>query len=400
MTSSSRAALLACNILGAPRLAAGYAGADTWTTWTSTTETQGTTIDASSLRDVEAPSWWPTEWGLVQWTAVLAPLSILLAILIFLYARRRIRTWGVDKRRKMKVAPMPFEVAPGKTTTATRWDFAQMGALVPSDIKMAEEVLTTAERDAKALGRPLPKCVLAFSAENLRLGAELVDKVGVLLSGHPTTSLEMSNDWSHATNEALMSLAALLSRNRPERCRIRAPPDEHADADGGKNPGALNKLRLAGGASAAALEAVSEALASAAHSEVDSIVVEPGKNATKSEKGKVRELALGPLRLTSQELTLSRTGIGDIGCVAACGFMRPFAGRLQIARLMECELHDDGALAVARLLRGLSADTTARKGAEGYTVVGPPERAHAHCQFRWRQRRRGARGSTAKVRLA
>lgn len=61
-------------------------------------------------------------------------------------------------------------------------------------------------------------------------------------------------------------------------------------------------------------------------------------------------VALGALRLTSQEMIFNRQNLGDMGCSLACGFVRPWGSRLQIARLVECGVGDLGISFLARLL--------------------------------------------------
>merc|ERR1712046_525494 len=40
----------------------------------------------------------------------------------------------------------------------------------------------------------------------------------------------------------------------------------------------------------------------------------------------------------------------ELGSVAVCAFVRPWAARLQVIRLVECEIADEGAVALSRLL--------------------------------------------------
>jgi len=63
-------------------------------------------------------------------------------------------------------------------------------------------------------------------------------------------------------------------------------------------------------------------------------------------------VSLGVLRLSAQELVLNRQPLGDAGCGVACGFCRPWVGRLVAARFLECQLGDAGAVEIARLLLG------------------------------------------------
>jgi len=63
-------------------------------------------------------------------------------------------------------------------------------------------------------------------------------------------------------------------------------------------------------------------------------------------------IALTPLRMSSQDLILNRQSIGDLGCAAACGFVKSWGNRLQVVRLVECNIGDVGASSIARLLSG------------------------------------------------
>jgi hypothetical protein len=208
-----------------------------------------------------------------------------------------------------------------------------------SDIDATDRALTEAE-EADSKLRGLPRRWIVFGAQN-RLHQPQLNRLGELLERHPTAFLSFHGDWRQDDNASIQALAVLLKR----RNRSKVQGETH---DG------FSSLKLPLGISMATGELVMEALSSGAHTEVDTVVFEPPDRL----KGTAVSVNLSQLRLSSVELNLNRQQLSNLGCAAACAFMRPWASRLQAVRLLECGLGDDGALVVARFLTGKPGDAS------------------------------------------
>lgn len=115
--------------------------------------------------------------------------------------------------------------------------------------------------------------------------------------------------------------------------------------------GPSSPLQLPLQATPSVLGALAEALATGGHASVDAISLESAETKLSGPLPKVT-VNLAPLRLSCQELVLSRQQLGDAGCAAACGFARPWVGRLTAVRMLECGIADVGAAELSRLLLG------------------------------------------------
>jgi len=157
----------------------------------------------------------------------------------------------------------------------------------------------------------------------------------LLLDSHPQVSISLNTDWHSADDECLKVLNTLLRRR--ERCVLRSPDSRNG----------LNTLQLPADANSATVEALAEALSSSVHPEVDAISFD-SRSKQKAKNSSVIDLAL--LRQSSQELILRRCAMAELGTVAVCAFVRPWVTRIQTIRLTECEIGDEGAIALSRIL--------------------------------------------------
>lgn len=279
------------------------------------------------------PGFW-MEWGVAQWLAVLAPFVIVLAIVGYLWFRRRPPGCCHVKRSRVHVAPLGC----GSQNSAM-WDFTAAGPLTTSDIEAVDEALAEAEDvetgDGKLAGQPSHRCVVLSLANKLHQAQ--LRRLGELLDHHPAASLSLPADWRNADDGALLALAGLL-RRRGGRCHLKA-----------QSQGDLSPLKLPLSASVSAVVGVAWAVASGGHSEVDALSFEAPSSAGSA---KAVVVHLTPLRLSFQELFLSKQPLGDLGCGAACAYVGSWSGRLQIVKMLECDVGDDGAAAIARLISG------------------------------------------------
>jgi len=253
--------------------------------------------------------------------AILGPAAVLVAITSCFLCRRYPPRCCRSKRSRVHVAPPS---RPGGTAV---WDFTEAGPLSTIDIEKADDALEDAESaetvPGKVVRQPQRRCILLGPGNELKQAQ--LKRLGQLLSRHSLVSLTLHADWRRADDATLLALAALLQWRG--RCRLEAVPSDD-----------LSPLRLPSSASTAAVGAVSEAVSAAAHAEVDALTFERPESPKGSAPAAV-------VRLSPQRL-------GDVGCAAACAFVRTWAGRLVVAKLLDCELGDEGAAEVAQLLKG------------------------------------------------
>lgn len=299
--------------------------------FSSATTTRGPTTSPRPVRaigHVDEPSWsgGPAEWGTVQWVVVSLPLTVLCFALCmmwrFLYKRR-------DRQlQRVYVAPAAINGVHKKV----QWDLVQAGRLTTQELQKLLKAIKDAEQ---ADGTVRPRH-LAFGARNY-LGVEHLRTLRVLLDNHPQVSISLDTDWRSADDQCLKVLSVLLGRR--DRCVLQS--SERCNG--------LNTLELPPDSNVATIEALAEALTASGHTEVDAISFAPASSSKHSGKNSA-VVALTPLRLSCQELVLRRSAMADLGTAALCAFVRPWAARIQVMRLTECEIGDEGAVALSRLL--------------------------------------------------
>lgn len=216
-----------------------------------------------------------------------------------------------------------------------QWDFAQAGHLSPQELTKLCNVVKEAE-EADSPG-PVQLRRLAFGARN-NLAAEHLRMLAVFMDRHPKVSASLDVDWRMADEACLKALAVVLRKR--ERCALLGA--------GGDSYG-VNTLQLPTNASPAAVETLADLLTTC-HPEVDAIAFNLAGAAQHHTVKGTPVVALTPLRMSSQELVLRRCIMGDLGTVAVCAFVRPWAARIQVIRLTECEIGDEGGVALAKLL--------------------------------------------------
>lgn len=280
------------------------------------------------------PQKWPNNWGAIQWFAVSAPLGVLLAIGCCLYVR-------AVQKKQTRVHVAPDEALPGFSAEegsdgAVLWDFSQAGPLSPEQIQGAEGLLAEAVRAARRAGLPPPRRRILLGPRNDLRKGQLAALDG-LLQRHPEVSVAFEGDWRGAGDPVVEELCRLLRMRG--RCTVRSQTKGDV------------RLRLSAHTAPAILGDLAEVLATAGHDGVDAISLEVLGSMIGAAVPPV-VVALNSLRLSPHELVLSRQHVGDAGCGAACGFMRPWSGRLLAARFLECEIGDAGACEIARLLLG------------------------------------------------
>lgn len=309
-----------------------------WTTTVTTTEppptTPGKRVGLDSSEPPEDLDSWPHSWGPWQWFGVTAPLGGLLAVLCGVYLRSRAQ--GTKLRRVHVEEEPPLPGIGG--VNANLWDFTQAGPLSPEQIEAVEVAIAYAERRATITGRMPPRRRLAVGACN-DLGMAHFSNLGRLLDKHQAVSLRLDMDWRGANDAALAELSKLLQRKG--RCQLHTQGSDQGDS----------AFRLPLHGNVAALGNIGEALSVAGHSNVDAVSLQAADSSLAGPLPPIL-VPLGPLRLSAQQLMLSRHHVGDPGCAIACGFSRPWAGRLTAMRFLECDIGDAGAAEIARLLLG------------------------------------------------
>jgi len=269
----------------------------------------------------------------VQYTVLSVPLLVLGFACCFMYCFMRKRR--TKQLQRVHVAPQRDPDSKGGETK-TQWDLVQAGRLSPQELHKVWKAVKDAEKADGSMGARARQ--LAFGSCN-ELGGEHLRMLGGLLDRHPQVSLSLDTDWRFADEACLKALAGLLRKRG--RCRLFAPEIGEG----------LATLRLPPSSSPAVVEALAEALTTCAHTEVDGIAfIPPGPWPPPYSVKSSPVVALTPLRLSCQELVLRRCSMADLGTVAVCAFVRPWATRIQIMRLTECEIGDEGAVALSRLL--------------------------------------------------
>lgn len=284
-------------------------------------------LDGSAHAPVDSDSW-PDSWGVFHWLAVAGPLAVLLGVCCGLHLRYRTRRQKLKRVHVDPEDPLPRWNA----SDGSLWDLTQAGPITPEQIEAVEIAIAQAERQAEKLGHGAPRRRLALAACN-QLGRGHFAYLARLLDKHPTVSVRLDLDWSSASDAALEGVKQLLGRR--ERCSF--------DVRRGRGGDGETILKLPMHASCAVLGDLAEWLSVGGHHAIDAVALGDGKPVM---------VSLSALRLSAQELTLSRQRVGDAGCAVACGFVRPWAGRLVAARFLECDVGDDGAAEIARLLAG------------------------------------------------
>ncbi|CAE7279808.1 Nphp3 [Symbiodinium natans] len=290
---------------------------------TTTTETEAPDLGILSSSGSQAP-WWPDEWSVVIWLAIILVSGFLLGFCCFLGRRCRRRLQRVHVAPQSALDSRMFKSKVG----SVQWDFAKAGVVNVSDLEAAKRALAAALR-SEASSEALPsrgRCLTFWASNCLRVA--VLSELDVLLATYPILTISFDADWRRADNSTIEALAKLLLRHRG-RCKFRT---------GGSQPLALPAATLV------TLGTFGEALA-ASHSEVDSISFEKGPK----DEG-ICSTSLAGLRLSSQEVIFHRSPLGDPGCSLVCGFVRSWGARLQICRLVECGFGDLAAAGVARLL--------------------------------------------------
>lgn len=295
----------------------------------------------------------PADWGVVQWVVILFPLVVLCGALagFYLWARarrlRKLRRVHVEPSKKSSGGTSVGGISVGGTSVEDgiiHWDLSKAGAFSVSELNSLDTSLTESEKEDKKFGPQKRRLVFGLGnnlqAAQLQLLREMIGK-------HPRVSTSLHANWQKADDAALQALAALLRLRHG--CVLR-PSEEQG----------ICRLKLPSRALPETVEALAEALATASHVEVDELDLPPPVVNNKPH-GKASTLALAPLRLSCQELVLRKDAIGDLGVLAATAFVRPWAGRIQIVRMVECEIGDQGACAIARLLGPKSAGPVIRE---------------------------------------
>jgi len=268
-------------------------------------------------------------WTGLHWLAVMLPIVVLVAIACGTWCRYRPPKCCRGKSSRVHMAPAGHD-----EQGASKWDYTGAGQLKTSDIDVTHRALTEAEEaDSKVKLGGLPRRWIVFGVQN-RLRQPQLNRLDDLLDRHSTAFLSLPGDWREADNASIQALAVLLRRRNRSKVQ-------------GESCDGFNSLKLPLATSMTTGESIMEALSFGAHTEVDTLVFEPPRL-----KGTAVSVNLSQLRLSSVELNLNRQQLNDLGCSAACAFMRPWASRLQTIRLLDCGLSDEGAAVVARFVMG------------------------------------------------
>lgn len=278
--------------------------------------TTTTTTKETERIQSEGHPWWPSEWGIVVWTAIaiLGGFSLLLCCYLGHRCRRRLQ--------RVHVLPQSaLDSRIFKTKASVKWDFARAGVVSEGDLEAAKKALEAALSQASGHAR----CLTFWASNCLRV--PVLAELDRMLLRFPSLTLSLDADWKRADDATLAQLAKVLMKHR-DRCKFRTVG------------GQALQLPVA---TVTTLNSLGESFSG--HHEVDKVVFEKGPK-----DAEACRVALGALRLTSQEMIFNRQNLGDMGCSLACGFVRPWGSRLQIARLVECGVGDLGISFLARLL--------------------------------------------------
>lgn len=289
----------------------------------------------------KAASWSgnPSDWGPVQWSVLAVPLLVLGFSFCFVYCFLRKRR--TRQLQRVYVAPQR-EAGPAQTggSAKVQWDLAQAGRLSPPELQKVWKAVEEAEQaDVRSGAIKAQARHLAFGLRN-ELGEQHLKMLGAFLNRHTQVSISLDTDWRLADDACLRALAAILGKRG--RCTL-------SSGDDGSGGQGLNTLRLPLNAGLEVVQVLAETL-TGCHTEVDAICFAP-PGASQAYMAKSTSLVdLTSLRQSSQELVLRRCSLADLGTLAVCAFIRPWAARIQTIRLTECEITDEGAVALSRLL--------------------------------------------------
>lgn len=319
---------------------------------TTTTAMIGTTVYVPpiSVAGSGTPDWWPTNWGPLYWFCFSLPVVIIITACCCVFFRWRGKFKRVHVESATQEAGYSWRqglIVSKKKLSTMQWDFKNAGALDVEDLRHATSALKASVRDEEkgpeitALSR---RCLTFWASNNLQVST--LTEVEAILNRHPAITVSFDFDWRQANDLTLLALAKLLQRKRG-RCSFRT-------VRGGLGAVSTSPLTLSIFASHLSLAAVAEAI-STANAEVDELSLElPPTSKLAASAPEPLSLSLAPLRLSSQELTLSRQSLGDGGGAVVCGFVRSWSSRLQVIRLLDCNLGDGAASAVAKLVSNRS----------------------------------------------
>eukprot|EP00927_Polykrikos_kofoidii_P066122 TRINITY_DN61779_c0_g1_i1.p1 TRINITY_DN61779_c0_g1~~TRINITY_DN61779_c0_g1_i1.p1 ORF type:complete len:721 (+),score=120.54 TRINITY_DN61779_c0_g1_i1:51-2213(+) len=248
-----------------------------------------------------------------------------------------------------RLAALTAAAAPGRAAfgEALLWDFSEGGQLQLSDIEAVSTALSSSEAtERKAAGgdfsatKPRPRC-LAFSASN-GLMVEHLKSLMLVLEDHPTASIRLDSDWRNANDATLRALSAILRRRG--RCMIRTAKE-----------GVSGPLRLPARASSkGVLSNLAEAVSAGDHGEISTLILEPLEIIAGGASPVTLELST--LRLGTN-LAMTNRPVGDLGCALITAFVRPWASRMRVIRMVSCELGNEAAESVAELVAGPAGGT-------------------------------------------
>lgn len=271
----------------------------------------------------------PGEWKPVAWIIVASPVLLLLFIAVY------ICHW-LRKRRARKLQRVYVAPAPDSKDGAVEWDFGNAGCLALQELQNL--VLAISESEKSDGGKqPRPRHVI-FTAAN-KLTAAHLTVLSSIMDRHSRVSIFLDADWLGADDASLIALTDLLKKR--ERVVFRAP--ELVEGYGG-----MIILRLPPRAKLDIVEGLVEAMTSSLHPEVDGISFFSSKQTVPGRMATV--ISFAPLRSASQEISIRRCVMASLGTTAVCAFVRPWSARLQLIRLEDCQVDDDGAVALARIL--------------------------------------------------
>lgn len=274
-----------------------------------------------------------SDWGFLPW---LGASIVLLVVLVC----GGVTTYYCARTARI-LSRQPLRVLPSGGGDST-WSFQGTHNLEVRHIEAVQEVLRSSQKGGKGKdgSRRRGQKILEFYSEN-ELQAAHLNLLQKLVELYPEVSLCLDLDWRGANHKCLQAFAPLLTAART-RCKFRVP----------QGPGSPETcLRLPAWSMPSILGNIAEAVA-VGSPELDALSLEVPTTSPLTGNYDILKVALIPLRLSCQEFAISRTRLGDTGCAVACGFMRTWSSRLQLVKLLDCEIGDEGASTVARLLLG------------------------------------------------
>jgi len=269
------------------------------------------------------------EWGVAAWIIVSTPLILLFFVGLYMC------NWFRKRRARMLQRVYVAPVADAKDG-AIEWDFGNAGCLSIHELENLATAISESEKSDGSKG-PRPRHVIfttlnKLTAAHLRIIADILER-------HSKVSIFLDADWHREDDACLTALTDLLKRR--ERVVFRSP--EIVEGYGG-----MTVLRLPQKAKLEIIEGLVEAMTSSLHPEIDAISFFSSDQTAQGRMATV--ISLAPLRSTFQELSIRRCVMASWGTVSVCAFVRPWAPRLQLIRLEDCQIDDDGAVALARIL--------------------------------------------------